>query len=241
MTTLKKLLLVLGLGALPLATLAQKVVKPATTTNNATANVALKNETDSASYALGILIAKNLIAQGLDSLNPQVLAESMKLVLSEKPVKFTDQQAQQIATTYAQELKKIQAEKNLKKGEAFLAKNKQRTGVITTASGLQYEVIKAGPDGPKPGPTSKCKAHYHGTLLNGLVFDSSVERGQPLPVSCNGVIKAWTEALQLMTVGTKLKIYCHPNIAYGMNGSPPKIGPNEVLVFEMELISIDQP
>ncbi|MFI5204208.1 MAG: FKBP-type peptidyl-prolyl cis-trans isomerase N-terminal domain-containing protein [Flavobacteriales bacterium] len=239
--TSKKILIMLSVGVLSFTSQAQKkgTVKPAT--NTASTPVVLKTETDSASYALGILIAKNLMAQGIDTLNTQALAEAMKLVLGEKAVKFTDAQAQQIATTFAQELKKAQGDKNLKTGEAFLAKNKTRPGVVTTASGLQYEVIKQGPDGPKPGPTSKCKAHYHGTLLNGTVFDSSVERGQPLPVSCNGVIKAWTEALQMMTVGTKLKIYCHPSIAYGLNGSPPKIGANEVLIFEMELISIDQP
>ncbi|MDG2330834.1 MAG: FKBP-type peptidyl-prolyl cis-trans isomerase [Flavobacteriales bacterium] len=127
----------------------------------------------------------------------------------------------------------------LQSGKDFFAENSKRKDVVTLASGLQYEIITEG-NGPKPGPTDKVKTHYHGTLLNGTVFDSSVERGTPLSFPVNRVIKGWTEALQLMRVGSKWKLYIPSHLAYGERGAGAKIKPNAALIFEVELIEIEK-
>ncbi len=126
---------------------------------------------------------------------------------------------------------------NLKAGEDFLAANKQRPEVHTTDSGLQYEVLKEG-DGPKPKATDKVKCHYHGTLTDGTIFDSSVQRGQPATFPLNMVIKGWTEALQLMPVGSKYRLFLHPSLAYGERQTGAVIGPNSTLIFDVELLDI---
>jgi FKBP-type peptidyl-prolyl cis-trans isomerase FklB len=126
---------------------------------------------------------------------------------------------------------------NLKAGEEFLEKNKQRPEVHTTPSGLQYEVLKEG-SGPKPKATDKVKCHYHGTLIDGTIFDSSVQRGQPATFPLNMVIKGWTEALQLMPVGSKYRLFLHPNLAYGERQTGSVIGPNSTLIFDVELLGI---
>ena len=125
----------------------------------------------------------------------------------------------------------------LERGRAFLAENGQREEVVTTASGLQYEVLASGTGG-MPGPTDQVSAHYHGTLITGDVFDSSVERGQPLDIRVNGVIQGWQEALQMMRVGDKWKLYIPSELAYGKAGAGASIGPDEALIFEVELLSI---
>ena len=132
---------------------------------------------------------------------------------------------------------KAGGEKAKTAGAKFLADNGKREGVTTTASGLQYEVMKKG-DGPKPVPTDRVNVHYHGTLLSGKVFDSSVDRGQPIAFGVQEVIKGWTEALQLMPVGSKWKLFIPSEIAYGANGAGGDIGPNETLIFEVELLGI---
>lgn len=126
---------------------------------------------------------------------------------------------------------------NLKEGEAFLEENKKREGVHTTPSGLQYEVLTEG-TGPKPKATDKVKCHYHGTLINGTIFDSSVQRGQPATFPLNMVIKGWTEGLQLMSVGSKYRFFLHPSLAYGERQTGPVIGPNSTLIFDVELLGI---
>jgi FKBP-type peptidyl-prolyl cis-trans isomerase FklB len=125
---------------------------------------------------------------------------------------------------------------NLKAGETFLAENGKRENVVTLPSGLQYEIIKQG-DGPKPSATNTVTCHYHGTTIKGEVFDSSVKRGQPASFPLNGVIKGWTEALQLMPVGSKWKLFIPPQLAYGNRTISREIGPNSTLIFEVELIS----
>lgn len=132
---------------------------------------------------------------------------------------------------------KESSEKNTAAGNLFLAENKKKKGVITTASGLQYEVIKQGA-GPKPSATDVVKVHYRGTLTDNSEFDSSYKRGEPAEFPVSGLIKGWTEALLLMQVGSKYRLVIPPALAYGANGAPPKIGPNAVLVFEMELLDI---
>lgn len=126
---------------------------------------------------------------------------------------------------------------NLKAGEDFLEQNKQRAEVHTTASGLQYEVLTEG-SGPKPKATDKVKCHYHGTLTDGTIFDSSVQRGQPATFPLNMVIKGWTEALQLMSVGSKYRLFLHPSLAYGDRQTGAVIGPNSTLIFDVELLGI---
>ena len=125
---------------------------------------------------------------------------------------------------------------NLKAGEEFLAENGKRENVVTLPSGLQYEIIKQG-DGPKPLATNTVTCHYHGTTIRGEIFDSSVRRGQPASFPLNAVIKGWTEALQLMPVGSKWRLYIPPHLAYGNRGVSREIGPNSTLIFEVELIS----
>jgi len=127
---------------------------------------------------------------------------------------------------------------NLKEGEDFLATNKDREGVVTTASGLQYEVLVEG-NGPKPKATDTVKCHSHGTLLNGTIFDSSVQRGQPASFPLNMVIKGWTEGVQLMSVGSKYRFFIHPTMAYGERGAGAVIGPNATLIFDVELLGIN--
>lgn len=128
------------------------------------------------------------------------------------------------------------ANENLKAGEAFLAENGKKETVVTLPSGLQYEIINQG-DGPKPTANNTVTCHYHGTTIKGEVFDSSVKRGQPASFPLNGVIKGWTEALQLMPVGSKWKLYIPPQLAYGNRNISREIGPNSTLIFEVELIS----
>ncbi len=134
-------------------------------------------------------------------------------------------------------MKSEKATANLKAGEDFLEQNKKREGVMTTASGLQYEVLSEG-SGAKPKATDKVKCHYHGTLINGTIFDSSVQRGQPATFPLNMVIKGWTEALQLMSVGSKYRLFLHPSLAYGDRQTGAVIGANSTLIFDVELLGI---
>ena len=134
-------------------------------------------------------------------------------------------------------MKSEKASANLKAGEDFLEQNKKREGVMTTASGLQYEILSEG-SGAKPKATDKVKCHYHGTLINGSIFDSSVQRGQPATFPLNMVIKGWTEALQLMPVGSKYRLFLHPSLAYGERQTGSVIGPNSTLIFDVELLDI---
>lgn len=130
------------------------------------------------------------------------------------------------------------SKKNLEEGMAFLEANKANEGVVSLPSGLQYQVLKAA-DGPKPGPTDKVTCHYHGTLINGTVFDSSVQRGQPASFPLNMVIKGWTEALQLMSVGSKWRLFLPADLAYGDRHVSAEIGPNSTLIFDVELLGIN--
>lgn len=130
------------------------------------------------------------------------------------------------------------SKKNLEEGLAFLESNKQRAGVVSLPSGLQYEILKES-EGPRPGSTDKVTCHYHGTLINGTVFDSSVQRGQPASFPLNMVIKGWTEALQLMPLGSKWRLYLPADLAYGDRHVSAQIGPNSTLIFDVELLGIN--
>lgn len=192
-------------------------------------------------YIIGTDIGENLKDlkdQGVE-LDIKALSAGIADSLADK-IALTQDQIKETMTQFQKDMQnkaKVAAEKNLKDGETFLAANKSKTGVKTLASGLQYKVIKSG-TGKIPKSTDTVKVHYTGTLIDGTVFDSSVERKEPLIIPVRGVIPGWTEALQLMKVGDKWQLFIPSKLAYGEQ-APPKIGPNSVLVFEVELLSIE--
>jgi FKBP-type peptidyl-prolyl cis-trans isomerase len=141
---------------------------------------------------------------------------------------------------YMSQMKAKEAEVKAKAGKDFLEANKKKPGIITTASGLQYEVMTKGPGGAKPKATDKVKVHYHGTMIDGTIFDSSVQRGEPISFGLNQVIKGWTEGLQLMEIGDKFRFYLPFDLAYGDRGAGPVIGPYSTLIFEVELLGINE-
>lgn len=203
----------------------------------------LKTDKDKASYAIGMNIGQNLHKQAAE-LDPAIVQRGIKDSLAGGTMLLTDEQAKAALTVLQGELHKKQeeqmqqvAETNKKEGDAFLAANKTKEGVVTLPSGLQYKILTAG-TGPKPSATDSVVCNYKGTLLNGTEFDSSYKRGQPATFPVNGVIKGWTEALQLMPVGSKWQLFIPSELAYGMRGPGGGIGPNSTLVFEVELISI---
>jgi FKBP-type peptidyl-prolyl cis-trans isomerase FklB len=204
----------------------------------------LTNSKQKTSYAIGLDIATKLKRQELD-LDAKALTAGIadgfagKPALTEEEQKAVIMDLQKNATAKAEEKYKAAAGTNLKAGEAFLAANAKKDGVKTTASGLQYKVIKSG-TGPSPKPTDTVKVHYNGTLIDGTVFDSSVRRGVPATFPVNGVIPGWTEALQLMRVGDKWQLVIPSKLAYGEEGPGP-IGPNSVLIFDVELLGIEKP
>lgn len=199
----------------------------------------LNNEIDSVSYSLGINIANNIKSQGFDEINANAMARAIEHVYNEgeEPL-ISAEEAGNFLNNYFQAMQAKKQEAATKVGTDFLAKNGERPEVTTTESGLQYEVITEG-QGPKPTAEDEVTVHYHGTLINGEVFDSSVERGQPATFPLNGVIRGWTEGLQYMSIGSKYKFYIPSDLAYGPRGAGGKIGPNETLIFEVELLSIN--
>jgi FKBP-type peptidyl-prolyl cis-trans isomerase FklB len=212
---------------------------------------ALATDRDKESYALGMNVAKGLQQrmkeQSVDVDNT-LLLRGIKDGLSGAKTLLTDDEATAALTKLQadvrqkqEEQRKLLGDKNLKEGEAFLAANKAKDGVVTSPSGLQYKVLTQG-TGPKPAATDMVVCQYRGTLLDGTEFDSSYKRGQPATFQLNRVIKGWTEALQLMPVGSKWQIVIPPDLAYGDRGAPGSpIGPNATLIFEVELMKIQTP
>jgi FKBP-type peptidyl-prolyl cis-trans isomerase FklB len=200
----------------------------------------LKTMSDSVSYSLGVKIAQSLKTQGFDDLNFAMVQKAFTDIKNgAKPI-MNDEAINQCLGQYQA---KKNAEKSLstkKEGLAFLAANGKRPGVITTRSGLQYQVLRAGADSTKPTLESKIRCHYHGTLINGEIFDSSVDRGEPITFPLNGVIRGWQEGLQLMTVGSKWKFFIPSDLAYGDGGTGGQIGPGATLIFEVELLGIEK-
>ncbi len=206
-------------------------------------NVSLKTATDSASYALGIANG-NMFKQNLGTIpgepvNVDLLLAAFELAMKDQEGKMTPEEAQNYLQTYFMEASTRESNKNKEEGENFLAENKTKDGVITTESGLQYKVEKEG-DGPKPTATDRVKVHYTGTLLDGTVFDSSIERGEPATFGVGQVIRGWTEGLQIMPVGSKYIFWIPSDLAYGERGAGQDIKPNSVLKFEVELLEIVQ-
>jgi FKBP-type peptidyl-prolyl cis-trans isomerase FklB len=204
---------------------------------------ALKTQKEKDSYALGLNIGRGLSKQPIDVDTPSLLRGLKDALAGAKPL-LTDQEVEsalaelQTQVHAKQDQQRQQAgEANMKEGADFLASNKTKAGVVTLPSGLQYKILKEG-TGPKPAATDTVICNYRGTLLNGKEFDSSYKRGQPATFPLNRVIKGWTEALQLMPVGSKWQLFIPPDLAYGPNGAGPDIGPNATLIFEVELISI---
>ena len=202
--------------------------------------LSLKNETDSLSYAIGLEMAKFYKIQGINNLNFDILNKALRDGMSSNKPLMTDEIAQNIMMTTAQKITLRKSEANKKEGEDFLAKNKSKEGVVALPDGLQYKIIKAG-TGPKPTINDKVKVHYIGKLLDGKEFDNSIKRGEPLDIDVSGVIKGWTEALQLMPVGSKWQLYIPSNLAYGDRQAGPDIKPGSTLIFDVELLDIIKP
>lgn len=205
----------------------------------ASTDVVLKNAIDSFSYAAGLSIAGSMQQQGIDNINSSILSKALDDVLKKKPQLLTQEQA---TMTLQQKLQEYSNKKNAAvkaKGEAFLAENKKRKEVTTLPNGLQYEVLKAGEAGGiKPAPIDTVVVDYVGTLIDGTEFDNSIKRGEPAEFPLNGVIKGWTEILQLMTKGDKWKVYIPSELGYGERGAGGSIPPNSTLIFEINLIDI---
>lgn len=199
----------------------------------------MKTQLDSISYSLGVSIGNNFKTNQLETVDVDLLAKGMRDALSGTTA-ITQEQADQAIQKYMADREKVKGEEAKKNGQAFLEENKKKEGVKTTASGLQYIVMKEG-TGPKPTLNDKVTTHYHGTLIDGTVFDSSVERGQPATFPVSGVIPGWTEALQMMPVGSKWKLFVPSELAYGERGAGGKIPGNSVLIFEVELLKIEAP
>jgi len=192
---------------------------------------------DKLSYAIGLNIANNLKASGFDKLSVEDFSEAVKTVYCGESAKMTDNEAKKVIHEYFEKAEKEKLTKNLEEGNKFLAENAKRDGVVSLPSGLQYEVLTEG-TGKKPSASDTVSCHYHGTLIDGTVFDSSVMRGQPAEFPVSGVIKGWVEALQLMSEGAKWKLFIPANLAYGERGAGQSIEPNSTLIFEVELLKV---
>ena len=193
---------------------------------------------DKISYAIGLSMGQNLMGSGVTSLEYADLAAGIKDVLEKNQPQISYQEAQQVLGKFFSELEEKIAGEAKAAGEAFLAENAKREGVKVTESGLQYEVLEAT-IGQKPKATDKVRVHYEGTLIDGTVFDSSYKRGESITFGLNQVIKGWTEGLQLMSIGSKYKLYLPYNLAYGERGAGANIPPYAALIFTVELLGIE--
>ena len=189
------------------------------------------------SYALGLSIGQNFRASGFDEINLDDFLSGVRDVLEGSEPQMSYDEAKVVINDYFQEVRRKAVQQNKEAGEEFLKINGHKTGVVTLPSGLQYEVIKMG-EGEKPALTDTVECHYHGTLINGQVFDSSMDRGQTAKFPLQGVIKGWTEVLQLMPVGSKWKVTIPSDLAYGDRGAGEMIQPGSTLIFIIELIAI---
>lgn len=195
--------------------------------------------TDKISYALGLSIANNFLASGIKSVDADTFAEAMKDVFSGKQPKLSYEEAKELIDTFFTRIQNEEKELNLAAGKEYAEIMKHKSGVVTLPSGVQYEILEKG-DGPKPKKTDTVEVHYHGTLINGTVFDSSRERGKPATFPVSAVIPGWTEVLQLMSVGSKWRVVIPSHLAYGERGAGSLIKPNMTLVFEIELLGIEE-
>lgn len=193
---------------------------------------------DKVSYALGLSLGQNMASSGVKTIEFDDLVAGMKAIMNKEKPAISFDEAQEVLNTFFAELEAKVAGKAKAEGEAFLAENAKREGVIVTGSGLQYEVLTAA-EGKKPKATDKVKVHYEGTLIDGTVFDSSYRRGEAISFGLNQVIKGWTEGVQLMSVGSKYKFFIPYNLAYGERGAGAQIPPYAALIFTVELLGIE--
>lgn len=239
---MKKVFLTILISGIAVASFAQTkkpvAKKPATTAKPAAVPVALKSSLDSASYAFGTSIGASLKTTGLSTLNYDILLKGLKDAFNGGKLILDQQQAQECISNILTNANKSKFTGKIAEGKTFLEENKKRTGVQTTASGLQYEVLTAG-TGVKPTATDSVLVNYKGTLLSGQQFDSSYDRGEPITFTLNQVIKGWTEGVQLMPAGSKYKFYVPYNLAYGERGYGPDIPPYSTLIFEIELLKVN--
>lgn len=218
--------------------------KPVTTTKAAVsktaiaATVVLKTTKDSASYALGFRVAQSMKGQGLQDINMALFNKGFSAGVIAKSI-IPDSLLDVCIKKYQDNMSLEKITQNRAIGAAFLATNGKRPGVVSMTNGMQYEVMVAGTGSVKPTLSNKVKCHYHGTLIDGTVFDSSVQRGEPITFPLNGVIKGWQDAVQLMTVGSKWKLFIPSELAYGERSAGPFIGPGMTLIFEVELLGIE--
>ena len=199
----------------------------------------LTSENDKVSYSLGVMMGNNLKKSGVDTINGVALAAAISDVYASADLKVTEDSAKQILDAYFGKIRDQKTQEAVEEGKKFLEENKSKPGIVELPSGLQYQIVTAG-TGPKPTASDKVTVNYTGKLLNGTVFDSSIERKQPASFPVSGVIPGWTEALQLMPVGSKWNLFIPSNLAYGEHGAGGTIPPNSTLVFEVELLSIDK-
>jgi FKBP-type peptidyl-prolyl cis-trans isomerase FklB len=214
------------------------VKKPTPAKTVATAPV-LKTATDSFSYAAGFSIASSMKQQGVTDINGAVMQKAMEDVFKKRTLLLTEEQANMTLQQKLQEYAQKKTGQEKAKGEAFLAANKNKPGVVVLPNGLQYQILTAGdPAGRKPTAVDTVVVHYTGTLIDGTKFDASYDRGEPATFPVGGVIRGWTEILQLMTKGAKWKVAIPSDLAYGERGAGGAIGPNQALVFDIELLDI---
>ncbi len=199
--------------------------------------MAFESQDEKFSYAIGLSLASNLLQSGIKSVEMNSMFEAIADVLQGKQPQLTPEDANKVITEFFEEQQGSQGAENEKEGTAFLAENAKVDGVNILESGLQYTVITEG-TGEKPKASDQVKCHYHGTLVNGNVFDSSVERGEPAVFPVNGVIAGWVEALQMMNTGSKWRLFVPPHLAYGDQGAGGAIGPKATLIFDVELLEI---
>jgi FKBP-type peptidyl-prolyl cis-trans isomerase FklB len=205
---------------------------------SAAAEIDLNNAEQKVSYSLGTLVAGQL-ANDFDNLNLEAFVEGFNAAYLGQKTLVTEKEAVSTVQEYQSKIAASKFENALTNSEAYLAENAKNEGVQVTSTGLQYQVMSEG-EGERPVATDTVTVHYHGTTMDGRVFDSSIERGEPAQFPLNGVIAGWTEGVQLMRVGSKFKFFIHPELAYGTQGAGQMIGPNDALIFEVELIKIGQ-
>jgi FKBP-type peptidyl-prolyl cis-trans isomerase FklB len=199
--------------------------------------MSFEKQVDQFSYALGLSLASNLLQSGIKVVEYQHLFGAIEDVLEGRMPKLTAEEANRVITEYFQNRQASEGSKNLKEGQVFLEKNRENEEVVCLESGLQYQIITHG-NGEKPQLSDQVKCHYHGTLIDGTIFDSSVRRNEPAVFPVSGVIAGWVEALQLMNTGSKWRLFIPPHLAYGENGTGGSIGPNSTLIFDVELLEI---
>lgn len=200
-------------------------------------NMSFEKQVDKFSYALGLSLASNLLQSGIKVVDYQNLFDAIEDVLEGRMPKLSADDANRVITEYFQNRQASEGSKNLNEGQLFLEKNRENEEVVCLESGLQYQIITQG-SGVKPQLSDQVKCHYHGTLIDGTIFDSSVRRNEPAVFPVSGVIAGWVEALQLMNTGSKWRLFIPPHLAYGENGAGGSIGPNSTLIFDVELLEI---